>query len=40
MNGDDIISMMDRDFEVLYGQYKIRSTDMFERYYASDLSGN
>lgn len=28
----------DRDFEVLYGQYKIRSTDMFEGYYASGLS--
>lgn len=38
VNGSDIISMIDRDFEVLYGQYKIRSIDMFERYYASGLS--
>ena len=38
VNGSNIISMIDRDFEVLYGQYKIRTTDMFERYYASGLS--
>jgi hypothetical protein len=37
VNGEDIVSMIDRDFEVLYGQYKIRSTDMFERYYALGL---
>lgn len=34
VNGDDIISMADRDFEVLYGQYQICSTGLFERYYA------
>ena len=38
VNGEDIISMIDRDFEVLYGQYEIRSTDLFERYYASGSS--
>lgn len=38
VNGDDIISMIDRDFAVLYGQYEIRSTDLFERYYASGSS--
>lgn len=27
---NDVISMIDRDFEVLYEQYKIRSTEMFE----------
>ena len=27
---NDVISMVDRDFEVLYEQYKIRSTEMFE----------
>lgn len=35
VNGKDIISMIDRDFKVLYGQYQIRSTDLFERYNAS-----
>lgn len=26
----DIISMLDRDFEILYKQYSIRSTEKFE----------
>ena len=30
VDGNDVISMIDRDFEVLYEQYKIRSTEMFE----------
>ena len=33
IDGQDIISMMDRDFDVLYNQYKIRSTERFDRYY-------
>ena len=30
IDGNDVISMIDRDFEVLHEQYKIRSTEMFE----------
>ncbi len=30
IDGNDVISMIDRDFEVLNEQYKIRSTEMFE----------
>ena len=30
VDGNDVISMMDRDFEALYEQYKIRSTERFE----------
>ena len=30
VDGNDVISMIDRDFEVLHEQYKIRSTEMFE----------
>ncbi len=30
VDGNDVISMIDRDFEILYEQYKIRSTEMFE----------
>ncbi len=30
VDGNDVISMLDRDFEVLHEQYKIRSTEMFE----------
>ena len=30
VDGNDVIAMIDRDFEVLYEQYKIRSTEMFE----------
>ena len=34
MIGDqDIISMLDRDFNILQNQYKLRSTESFERYY-------
>lgn len=34
MIGDqDIISMLDRDFNILQDQYKLRSTESFERYY-------
>ena len=33
INGQDIISMIDRDFDVLYNQYNSRSTERFERYY-------
>ena len=33
----DIISMIDRDFDVLYNQYTSRSTERFERYYNFDL---
>lgn len=33
IEGMDIISMLDRDFNVLYEQYEIRSTDKFEKYY-------
>lgn len=29
----DIISMIDRDFEVLYNQYQKRSTENFDKYY-------
>ena len=34
---NDVISMVDRDFEVLYEQYKIRSTEMFELARNEDL---
>ena len=30
VDGNDVITMIDRDFEVLHEQYKIRSTEMFE----------
>lgn len=40
VGGEDVISMIDRDFNVLYGQYKIRSTEMFEKYYAFDQMEN
>lgn len=40
IDGNDIIYMADRDFEILYEQYENRSTEMFERYYASNPSGN
>lgn len=30
IDGNEVISMVDRDFEILYEQYKIRSTEMFE----------
>lgn len=33
IDGQDIISMLDRDFEILYDQYLKRSTDNFNRYY-------
>lgn len=33
INGQDIISMIDRDFDILYNQYIIRSTENFDRYY-------
>lgn len=33
IDGQDIISMIDRDFVHLYHQYDIRSTDRFEKYY-------
>ena len=33
IDGQDIISMLDRDFIVLYNQYKFRSTEAFDRYY-------
>lgn len=33
IDGQDIISMIDRDFDILYNQYKIRSTERFDRYY-------
>lgn len=37
INGQNIISMIDRDFDVLYHQYNIRSTENFEKYYKSGL---
>ena len=33
IDGNDVIAMIDRDFAVLYGQYKRRSTDNFKNYY-------
>lgn len=33
IDGQDIISMIDRDFDVLSNQYQIRSTERFENYY-------
>lgn len=35
IDGQGIISMIDRDFEVLCSQYNLRSTETFERYYNS-----
>ena len=40
VDGHDMILMMDRDFNVLKDQYKIRSSERFEKYYNSELSGN
>lgn len=40
IDGQDIILMIDRDFEVLYNQYQKRSTESFERYYNLGLSGD
>ena len=37
VDGNDVISMIDRDFEVLHEQYKIRSTEMFEMARHEDL---
>lgn len=33
IDGNDVISMIDRDFNILYEQYKRRSTENFEEYY-------
>lgn len=33
VEGQDVIAMIDRDFNILHDQYKIRSTERFERYY-------
>lgn len=33
IDGQDIISMIDRDFDILYNQYNIRSTERFDMYY-------
>lgn len=33
IDGQDIISMIDRDFAILYEQYQNRSTERFDRYY-------
>ena len=33
IEGQDIISMIDRDFNILHKQYEIRSTEKFDRYY-------
>lgn len=33
IDGQDIISMIDRDFDILYDQYLNRSTENFDRYY-------
>lgn len=33
IDGQDIISMADRDFDILYNQYENRSTEKFDRYY-------
>lgn len=33
VEGQDIISMIDRDFNILNEQYEIRSTERFEKYY-------
>lgn len=38
IDGQDIISMIDRDFDILYKQYEIRSTKSFDRYYNRDSS--
>lgn len=39
IEGQNIISMLDRDFIVLSNQYQIRSTENFEKYYNYDSSG-
>ena len=39
VDGNDVISMIDRDFEVLYEQYKIQSTEMFEIARHEDYEG-
>ncbi len=33
IEGQDIISMIDRDFNIIYEQYEIRSTEKFGKYY-------
>lgn len=33
IDGNDIISMIDRDFDILWKQYQKRSTESFKRYY-------
>lgn len=33
IDGQDIISMIDRDFDILYDQYLNHSTENFDRYY-------
>lgn len=33
IDGNDVVSMIDRDFDVLYRQYEKRSTDNFKKYY-------
>lgn len=33
IDGNDVISMIDRDFAILYGQFEKRSTDNFNKYY-------
>lgn len=38
IEGQDIIFMIDRDFNIIYKQYEIRSTERFERYYNLGLS--
>ncbi|MDE6025834.1 MAG: hypothetical protein K2G45_10320 [Lachnospiraceae bacterium] len=40
VDGHDIISMIDRDFKVLYDQYQNRSTENFEKYYNSASTEN
>ena len=37
VDGNNVISMIDRDFEVLHEQYKIRSTERFEMASNEDL---
>ena len=31
VDGNDVVSMLDRDFEVMYRQYQSRSTELFEK---------
>ncbi len=40
IEGQDIIPMIDRDFEILYNQYQKRSTESFEEYYHFGSSEN